>query len=125
MKTGKDRRAATGRAGEAAALEYLTRKGYVLITRNYRCRLGEVDLIMRQGEKLAFIEVRSRSGDGFGLPQESVRAEKVARIHRIAQYFLSYELKGSWKGEVNLEVVAVRFDPGGGLKKIEHIVDLS
>jgi putative endonuclease len=125
VKGVRDGRNATGRAGEAAALEYLTRKGYQLIARNYRCRLGEVDLIMRQGEKLAFIEVRSRRGESFGTPQESVRPEKVARIQRIAQYFLSYELKGSWSGPVNLEVVAVRFDPGGGLKRIEHIVDLS
>ncbi|NPV92100.1 MAG: YraN family protein [Firmicutes bacterium] len=125
MKGSGDGRLATGRAGEATALEYLTQKGYVLITRNYRCRLGEVDLIMKQGEKLAFIEVRSRSGEGFGLPQESVRAEKVARIQRIAQYFLSRELRGNWQGPVNLEMVAVRFGPGGTLKKIEHITDLS
>lgn len=125
MKESRDRRSSTGRAGEAAALEYLLHRGYSLLTRNYRCRLGEMDLIMRRGEKIAFVEVRSRRGVGFGQPQESIRSEKLARLQRIAQYYLGYELKGTWKGLVNIEVVAVTFHGDGQVKSIEHISDVS
>lgn len=124
MNEGKDKRIATGRAGEAAALKYLKRQGYYLVARNYRCRLGEIDLIMKQENKLAFIEVRSRSSSTFGFPQESIRADKLARLRRIIQYYLGYELKGIWKGTVSIEVVAVTFDSRGRLEKIEHIDEI-
>ena len=117
-------RSSTGRAGEDAALKYLNSRDYQLLARNYRCHLGEVDLIMRRGDRLVFVEVRSKSGTRFGLPQESVGAAKLSRLRRIAEYYLGFELRGGWPGPVGLEVVAVSFSPSGQVERIEHITDI-
>ncbi|MDH7479228.1 MAG: YraN family protein [Syntrophomonadaceae bacterium] len=124
MVGAKTSRTSTGRAGEDAALKYLSSRHYHLLARNYRCHLGEVDLIMSRGDKLVFVEVRSKSGTRFGQPQESVGAAKLSRLRRIAEYYLGFELRGGWSGPVGLEVVAVNFSPSGQVERIEHITDI-
>lgn len=120
----KTSKSSAGRAGEDTALKYLSERDYQLLARNYRCHLGEVDLIMRRGDRLVFVEVRSKSGTRFGQPQESVGAAKLSRLRRIAEYYLGVELRGGWAGPVGLEVVAVSFSPTGQVEKIEHITDI-
>lgn len=78
----------TGRLGEEVALRYLSRQGYQIVERNYRCRLGEIDLVAREGKELVFIEVKTRSSTRFGLPQEAVNRDKQWRLSRLAQYYL-------------------------------------
>jgi putative endonuclease len=58
----------SGAWGEELALRYLTRRGYVLIERNYRTRYGELDLILRQGNTIAFVEVKLPQGPALGIP---------------------------------------------------------
>ena len=80
-----------GRAGETRALDYLRRQGLTLVCRNYRCRTGEIDLVLRDGAELVFVEVRSRAGAGagrFGTPADSVDARKRRRVAAAAQRYL-------------------------------------
>ncbi len=77
-----------GNDAEAHACKYLQRHGLHLITRNYRCRRGEIDLIMRDADNLVFIEVRYRRQSRFGSGLESVDARKRARITRCAAHYL-------------------------------------
>lgn len=77
-----------GQAGEASACRYLERHGLVLIERNYRCRMGELDLIMRDNEYLVFVEVRIRSNPNYGNPAETVTRRKQTRLIRAAAYYL-------------------------------------
>jgi putative endonuclease len=77
-----------GEAAETLACRYLERQGLVLIERNYRCRAGEVDLIMRDGECLVFVEVRSRRHSRYGTPAETITRTKQRRLCRAAAYYL-------------------------------------
>jgi putative endonuclease len=81
-------RAARGQDAERSACAYLERRGLVLVERNFRTRRGEIDLVMRQGRDLVFIEVRYRSNHRFGGGLESVDAAKRRRLIAAAQEYL-------------------------------------
>ena len=77
-----------GAAGEAQALVFLQQQGLLLIEKNYSCRWGEIDLIMRERLALVFVEVRQRSSQHFGGAAASVTAAKQGRLWRTAQHYL-------------------------------------
>jgi putative endonuclease len=81
--------ATAGRQAEALAERLLTGAGLSIIARNFRCRLGEIDLIAREGDTFVFCEVRYRASTSFGGAAESITARKQARITAAARYFLS------------------------------------
>lgn len=78
-----------GREGEAAALDWYRRRGYTLVERNWRCPLGELDLVLAKAGELVFCEVKSRRGDAFGGPFEAVTARKRRKIAQLAEVFLA------------------------------------
>jgi len=81
-------RQATGRAGEAEAERLLLRAGMTVLDRRFRRSGGEIDLIARDGDTLVFVEVKTRSGEGYGMPAEAVGATKRARMARAALAWL-------------------------------------
>src|ERR1700691_6135033 len=81
--------AAAGARAEQLAEDFLLRRGLVMVQRNFRCRMGEIDLILRDGDTLVFAEVRLRSGGEFGGAAASVTPAKQARIVAAAGYFLA------------------------------------
>lgn len=78
-----------GAAAEARAAEHLQDAGLVLIERNYRCRGGEIDLVMRDGGTWVFVEVRERNNPAFGGAAASITPGKQARLIRAARHYLS------------------------------------
>ncbi len=95
-------RNATGGYGEARAARFLTEEhGMVVLDRNWRCELGELDLVLRDGEVLVFCEVKTRRDASFGSPLEAVTEQKVARIRRLA---------ARWMQEHDVRVEHVRID---------------
>lgn len=77
-----------GRVIENAAFEYLCGRGLLPVERNYRCRLGEIDLIMLDGRQIVFFEVRYRRGSRFGHAAESIVTSKQRRVIMTAQHYL-------------------------------------
>lgn len=77
-----------GHTAETLACDYLQQQGLRLVMRNYSCKLGELDLIMRDGEQLVFVEVRSRRAGRHGTPLETVTPTKQRRLIRTAQHYL-------------------------------------
>jgi putative endonuclease len=77
-----------GQGGEEHALAYLQHQGLVLVERNFRCKVGELDLIMRDGGQLVFVEVRERSNPHYGGAAASITPAKQRRIVRAAQFYL-------------------------------------
>lgn len=112
-----DIRKQTGRQGEEIAASFLTDKGYKLITRNWRCSTGELDLVMADAEILVFVEVRTRSGSRFGSAEESITATKQARLIGLAQAYLQTQAEPlpAWR----IDVVAIQMGPG--LPQVNHI----
>ena len=77
-----------GSVYELKASDYLTKKGYQIIERNYRCRIGEIDIIAIERDCLCFIEVKYRKNEKTGDPLEAVDKRKQQKIIRTAQYYL-------------------------------------
>lgn len=113
------RRKLLGRRGEEAAAQYLTKKGYRILHKNYRCPLGEVDLIARDGDVLVFVEVRSRSGDQYGLGQESIGTKKKNKLRQLAWQYLKRFERGDCA--CRFDVVAILFESESVIKDLEHI----
>jgi putative endonuclease len=84
-----DKRKVLGNRGEEIAAKYLEEQGYKILARNYRCLLGEIDIIACDNEDLVFIEVKTRTNLAFGLPQESITRSKQFRIRKIALHYLA------------------------------------
>ncbi|MCH8029768.1 MAG: YraN family protein [Candidatus Dadabacteria bacterium] len=101
---------AAGKKGEAIACRALERYGYDIVEKNYRCREGEIDIIARDKDCLCFIEVKSRSSESFGLPEESVTKTKQLRLWTVANVFL--EEKEVEYDELRFDIAAVNLLTG-------------
>ncbi len=110
----------SGAEGEAAALARLEKAGLKLVTRNYRCRNGELDLVMQQGATLAVVEVRRRARSDFGGALASVNGAKQARIINAARHFLVTHPRYA-KCQVRFDVVGI--EPDGRLEWIQAAFD--
>lgn len=108
----------SGIKAEELAKQHLEQQGLVTLTRNFRCRRGEIDLIMRQGKTLVFVEVRYRKSAAFGSPAETVTKSKQQKIITSANYYLT----GSGQHDMGcrFDVVAIT---GQHPAKIEWITD--
>lgn len=77
-----------GSCFEAKAAAYLQAEGLCVLQKNYRCRIGEIDLVAKDGDTLVFVEVKYRSGGLYGSPEEAVNQAKQKKIRRVAQFYL-------------------------------------
>jgi putative endonuclease len=124
MEPSGETRVRVGKRGEELAVRHLEAAGYRIVERNYRCLLGEIDVVAKDGECLVFVEVKSRRGSGSGDPQEAVGARKQEKISRIAQYYLKEKRLGSIRAR--FDVVAVRILPGENrIKVIRNAFELA
>jgi putative endonuclease len=103
-------RLSLGVRGEMAACDFLRVQGYQIVEKNYKCKLGEIDLIARRSGRLAFIEVKTRTSDHFGMPQEAVGLKKQEKIFKLAQWYLKD--KKIEKTPIAFDVVAVLWKEG-------------
>lgn len=94
-------RRALGARGERLAAQWYERNGYEVLDRNWRCREGELDLVLRRGGTVVFSEVKTRSSRAYGSPAEAVGPTKQRRIRRLAL---------QWLGVHPMAAVEVRFD---------------
>ncbi len=79
-----------GVSSEDRAVDFLQRHGYRIVERNYRCKIGELDIIARDGETLVFVEVRSRRTNIYGSALEAVGPRKQRKVSRVAMQYLSW-----------------------------------
>lgn len=78
---------------EQMAKEYLLVQGYLVLYMNYRCKIGEIDIIAQHENYIIFVEVKYRSKSSFGYPREAVNYKKQQKITRVAEYFLKSHLR--------------------------------
>jgi len=112
-------RISTGKLGEDIAADHLSGVGYKILERNFRCPLGEIDIVARDHDTLVFVEVRSRRTDNYGSPLESVGLAKQKKISTVAAYYLNRH--GSQQIKARFDVVAVKLPPSR--PEVEHIRD--
>lgn len=106
-----------GAVGEDLAQRYLIRRGMVVLDRNWRCREGEIDLVLRDGDQIVVCEVKTRRTTTFGDPVEAITRAKLARLRRLAGCWLAEHRTGA-RG-VRLDVVALLRHPDGSYR-VDH-----
>lgn len=77
-----------GRAGETKAAEFLKDKGFIILERNFKTRIGEIDIIAKDGKTTVFIEVKTRTNDDYGAPSEAVTGKKREKYYLVASEYL-------------------------------------
>jgi putative endonuclease len=108
-----------GGSGEALAADFLKRRGYLILETNYRCRLGEIDLIAQKGDVLAICEVKTRRGTAFGHPLEAITPAKQARLRALGEYYWSFT--NDRRLVLRFDAVSIIQTPEGPL--IDHFED--
>jgi putative endonuclease len=105
-------RADVGARGERAALDLYLRRGFAVVARNWRCSLGEIDLVLRRGDLLVFCEVKTRGGTAFGGGYEAVDARKRRKLRALAEVFLLTHRLGAPRVRFDVASVRVRSSVG-------------
>jgi len=107
-----------GKEGETLAADFLREKGFEIVARNYRHKKSEIDLIVRKSNWLIFVEVKMRSSDAFGYPEEFVDYKKAQNIIDGA---VEYTQQQSWHGNVRYDIISIRDQQGKN--EIVHFED--
>lgn len=113
-----------GRRGEELAARYLQGQGYRVLDRNWRCRIGEIDLVIERAGALAVVEVKTRSSIAFGHPFEAITPAKAARLRRLTAQWCQQNDVGP--RAIRVDAVAVLAAPGAGDDEvaIEHLIGI-
>ena len=106
-----------GTEGENLAAEFLQKKGFEIVVRNYRYKHAEIDLIVRKDECIIFVEVKTRSSSSFGEPEAFVDSRKAAKIFEGAE---QYTFENNWSGNIRFDIVSVKT---GSAPEIVHFED--
>ena len=113
-----DGRAALGALGEQAAVDHLVSAGFEVVERNWRCRLGEIDVVAREGTVLVAVEVKTRRSGATGHPLEAITPAKVARLRALlARWLATHDVRAPL---VRIDAVAV-LAGGPGAPRVEHV----
>jgi len=107
-----------GKEGETLAADFLIEKGFEIIARNYRHKRSEIDLIVKKNNWLIFVEVKMRSSDAYGYPEDFVDYKKAKNIIDGAE---EYTYQQNWQGNVRYDIVSIREQHGE--REIVHIED--
>ncbi len=107
-----------GKRGEECAAVFLAGAGYRVIERNWRCAQGEIDVVAERNGEVVFVEVKTRSGTGFGHPFEAITVAKLARLRRLAAAWC--EQAEDRPGRIRIDAIAVIAEPGKE-PVIEHL----
>ena len=105
-----------GQTGERLAAEALMRSGYRILEHNFFCRYGEIDLVAEHKQDLVFVEVKTRRGNAYGLPEEAVTVRKQQKLVQVASYYLDLHAcsERAWR----IDVVAVQLSQSGRPEEI-------
>jgi len=114
----------TGKKGEDIACSYLKSRGYRIVERNYKCPLGEIDIVARDGDAIVFVEVKSRKSEEFGDPQLAVGQKKQKKVSRISLTYLKD--KNLYPCNARFDVVAIKMLPdGSAIELIQNAFELA
>lgn len=108
-----------GNWGERKASAFLEEKGFEIIEKNYRHRHAEIDLIVRKDKMLIFVEVKTRTGTAFGMPEEFVNVTKARLIMAAAEHYI-YDK--DWRFDIRFDIVSILILPNGKTD-IRHVED--
>jgi len=107
----------TGKLGEEIAKDYLEKNGYVILEQNYETKYAEIDLITKHKNELVFVEVRTKKGDLFGTPEESLDKRKMRKLWFNAQGYVN---RIKWSGSYRIDAVCIVLKLDNTVERLEH-----
>jgi putative endonuclease len=112
----------TGKDGEQIAAAYLKKNGYCICETNFRCPLGEIDIIAREKKEIVFIEVKTRKSNKLGYPEQAVGAKKQIKLSQLALWYLQKNKLAD--ANARFDVVAITLHPEGNeIRLIKNAFD--
>ena len=119
-----NRRQRYGKDSEAMAVKYLKRRGYKILIRNYRTRLGEIDIVARERDTLVFVEVKARHSERYGNPKAALTPAKQRKISMVALQYLKDT--SQTKSRARFDVIAIRSqETGPDIEIIKNAFELA
>ena len=106
-----------GILGENIAVDFLQKKGYNIIKRNFKNKWAEIDLICSQNKTTVFVEVKTRVGEQFGLPEDAVNSGKIKRLVRAASYLA--------RGAYRIDAICIVLSKENKVKRIDHYENIT
>jgi putative endonuclease len=107
----------TGKIGEKLATDFLKKKGYKIIQQNYKTKYAEIDLVARQKETLVFVEVRTKTNEAFGSPEETLNYQK---LNKVLQNSRAYAAFTNWQGPCRIDAICVILGEDNKPQRIDH-----
>ena len=107
----------TGSLGENIAKEYLEDKGYKIIKRNYKTKYAEIDIIAKNKDILVFVEVRTKKGEQFGTPEDTLNKIKLVKVKRNA---IAYSAAKRWQGLCRIDAICIVLNQDNVVKRMKH-----
>lgn len=112
-----------GRFGEDLAAKHLKSLGFKIIERNFRSRVGEIDIIVQEKNTLVFIEVKTRFGDKYGKPEEAITPWKIKSIIRTAQFYKM--IRPKLPESLRVDAIVIELSPAGKVERLEHLQNIT
>ncbi|MDP2910482.1 MAG: YraN family protein [bacterium] len=115
-----------GRWGEGIAREYLEKKGYKILEQNYKNKYAEIDLIAREknNDSLVFVEVKTRMGEQFGLPEDAINRDKMHRLIKNSQAYMAYGPYKNYKS-CRIDAICIVLDENKQVIRIDHYQNIT
>jgi len=116
-----------GNLGENIARRYLESKGYIIVDQNYRNKYGEIDLIAKEknNDSLVFIEVKTRMGEQFGIPEDAINFKKKAKLIKNAQAYISWNKKARNFDSYRIDAICIVLDENKQINRIGHYQNIT
>ena len=111
-----------GRSGETVAKQYLQKNGYSIVEENHKTKYAEIDLIVRDKGVLVFVEVRAKSGELFGTPEDSITRNKIRKLIKNAN---AYVVRKNYNESYRIDVVCIIFANDKKVKRISHYKNIT
>lgn len=107
----------TGKIGEEIAKKYLEEKGYKIIEQNYKTKYAEIDLVAKKGNELIFVEVRTKKGENFGTPEETINSKKKRKLWGNAK---AYTVWNKWQGPYRVDAICIILRYDNSIERLNH-----
>ena len=106
-----------GKIGEDLAREFLEGKGYEIIEQNYKTKYSEIDLVAEKLGVLVFVEVRTKIGENFGTPEDTLQNKKLSKVKYNA---VSYSAFKKWQGPIKIDAICIVLNPNYSVSRLNH-----
>jgi putative endonuclease len=107
----------TGLIGEIIAGKFLQKKGYTIVEQNFRTKYSEIDLVVKKKDVLVFVEVRTKTNEHFGSPEETINKNKINRLIRSAEAYVAYN---KYSENFRIDAVCIVLNPDANPERITH-----